>query len=758
MKPLKLTMQAFGPYAGRETIDFSLLGQKTFFLISGPTGSGKTSILDAMTFALYGSPSGEIRSSKTLRSDYATADLETSVAFTFTSKDHTYEITRTPEQEVKKKRGEGNRTVTAGASLVEILPTERKVLAANNGEATKQIEEILGFKGDQFRQLVVLPQGEFRRFLVANSKTRKEILETLFKTQRYSLLEKYLADKAKEIADSYEELKSKYATLLESGQVAAPHELTKRLAATQKALKEQEALLVQAQEASKIADHKLQEAQNLAAAFQNIKELGEKLTTLKGIAWEIQVKQQRLALIDAGLLLKAPYENARTCVRQTRQAEALLTKNLAAQTAAHQAFQQAVAAMSNCENTEELTELIMEEKKQVAQITTASQEVEKLAAGLTEGRPCPVCGSLSHPHPATISSQEKAALEAKIAKMEERINGLNILRRNLLQAQTSESTETGKVTASQEALTAAQRAETKAKALFKEAFTASAFEDQSALLAALRDSANKEQLQKDLRDYDKEKAALKGQLKALEEQTKDKTMPDIEPLSKTAANLNAKKTSLATEYGSLQNQLTTDEALAAKLAATARHLDKLQKDYGPLGSLAETVKGNNAYKLSFSAFVLQAILDDVLKMANLRLAKISFGRYTLYRSETIDDARREQGLGLEIMDAFTGRRRPVTTLSGGESFYTSLALALGLSDVLEAYAGGLHLDTILVDEGFGSLSPEVLDSAISALMELQTGGRLVGIISHVADLQERIPTRLEIIPQQQGSTTKFHLL
>jgi exonuclease SbcC len=758
MKPLNLTMQAFGPYAGTETIDFTLLGNKTFFLISGPTGSGKTSILDAMTFALYGSASGEIRGTKTLRSDYATADLETSVAFTFSSKDHIYEITRTPEQELKKKRGEGNRTVTAGASLVEILPAERKILAATNSEATKQIENILGFKADQFRQLVVLPQGEFRRFLVADSKTRKEILETLFKTQQYSSLEKFLADKAKDLANAYAELKSKYATLLESGQITSPEELKKRLTATKKALKEQEVLLAATQEASQQADAALQQAQKTAESFHRAQILREELLTLQEAALEIHVKEQRLTLIDAALVLKPPYENARTAVQQTKQAAAYLAKSQAAKSVAHEAWQQASKAMSNCENTEELTELIMEEKKQVAQITTASHEVERLANSLKDGEPCPVCGALTHPHPATISSQEKASLEKKIAQMEESINKLNILRRNLLQAQTDESREDGKVAASKEALITAQKEEVKAKALFKEAFTASDFSDQSSLLSALRDCVNKQQLQKDISNYEKQKAALEGQLKITEEQIKDKTMPDMAPLVKTAAELNTKKTALATEYGALKNKLTTDETLEAKLTYTAKHLDKMQQDYGPLGALAETAKGNNAYKLSFSAFVLQSILDRVLEMANLRLAKISFGRYTLYRSETIDDARKEQGLGLEIMDAFTGRRRPVTTLSGGESFYTSLALALGLSDVLEAYAGGLHLDTILVDEGFGSLSPEVLDSAISTLMELQTGGRLVGIISHVADLQERIPTRLEIIPQQQGSTTKFHVL
>lgn len=758
MKPLKLTMQAFGPYAGKEIIDFSLLGNRSFFLISGPTGSGKTSILDAMTFALYGSPSGDIRSSKTLRSDYASADLETAVTFAFASKNHIYEITRTPEQELKKKRGEGTRRVTAGASLVEVLPTERKILATSSGEASKQIEEILGFKADQFRQLVVLPQGEFRKFLVADSKTRKEILETLFRTQDYSLLEKYLGDKAKDLAATHKELKNKYTTFLESGQIASREELTQRINTLKVSLQQQEELLAQRQAFSRQADNALVVAQKLTEAFNQVAAISKDLALLNQMAWEIKIKEQQLVLIDAALLLKAPYEGALTAVKQRKDAETYLQKNQAAASEAHRDFAQAAKAMTSCENTEELTQLIMEEKQRLANITTASQEVEKLAASLQEGKPCPVCGSLQHPEPATLKREAKVALENKLREMEEKITQLNTLRKSLLEAQSKEHTATGKVTAAQEALLDAQVREKKAKKLFKDAFTASAFTQQSDLLAALRDSANKQKLQKAVSAYEKEKAALQGQLSSLQEQIKDKIKPDLLPLTQKAAQLNGQKTETATQCGVLRNKLTTDEDLEKKLAATETQLEKIQKAYGPLGILAETAKGNNPYKLSFSAFVLQAILDDVIKMANLRLGKISFGRYTLYRSETIDDARKEQGLGLEIMDAFTGRRRPVTTLSGGESFYTSLALALGLSDVLESYAGGLHLDTILVDEGFGSLSPEVLDSAISTLMDLQTAGRLVGIISHVADLKERIPTLLEIIPMQQGSTTKFHVL
>ena len=177
MKPLKLIMNAFGAYAEEQIVDFSLLGDKTFFLIHGPTGAGKTTILDAISFALYGTASGDLRESKNLRSDYAPPSAKTQVDFTFRSGSKKYEVVRSPEQEVAKLRGEGTRKIPAAAALYEISGDERNIIASGINDVTKQVETILGFKAEQFCQIVLLPQGEFRRFLIAESKDRKSILE-----------------------------------------------------------------------------------------------------------------------------------------------------------------------------------------------------------------------------------------------------------------------------------------------------------------------------------------------------------------------------------------------------------------------------------------------------------------------------------------------------------------------------------------------------------------------------------------------------
>ena len=756
MKPLCLTMEAFGPYAQKEVIDFRKLGDKSFFLITGPTGSGKTSILDALTFALYGSASGDLRNNRSLRSDYATPETKTMVTLLFANKDKTYEISRTPEQELKKQRGEGTRTVPAGASLVEIKGEEdRKILASGNSDTTKAIEDLLGFKAEQFRQLVILPQGEFRRFLMADSKERKLILETLFKTGAYRRLEDLLDAKAKDIKNHYEELNKRFTTLLENSGVANIEELQTVVTEKEQANVAQEALLSkQKYELEKISKT-LQKQRLVFEAFEQAEQLAAEKAELAEQKSEIETLKKNILAVEAALVLKVPYEKASQSLSQVKTSQAYLeqeTTNLQAATAA---LENAAKQFAQTGTGEDLTNAIVALREQAATMTATTRETTRLAESLKPGEACPVCGSLEHPHPATVSAKAKADLEAKLAAIEAQAHKLKVQQKALEDANTHLSETKGKVTAAQNALSSAEKNSQQMVAEFKTAFLASPFKEQSVFRSFLKQSDQKSQWQNTISNYEKAVAALQAKEDLTLKQIKGKTKPDLAPLEAAADRADQAMTKTASDCGALKEQIASSKNMLTTLTATRKELDKLQNAYGPIGLLAATAKGDNPYKLSFSAFVLQALLDDVLTTANLRLNKISQGRYALFRSKDINDARKEQGLSLEVLDSFTGQRRSVSTLSGGESFFTSLSLALGLSDVLEAYAGGLHLDTILVDEGFGSLDPETLDSAINTLTELQAGGRLVGIISHVADLEERIPTRLEIIRGQHGSTTKF---
>ncbi len=757
MCPLALTMTAFGPYAGQEQIDFTALGDKRFFLITGPTGSGKTTILDAITFALYGTASGDLRDNRSLRSDYATPETKTEVQFTFSNLGKTYEITRTPEQVLKKQRGEGTRTVPVGASLVEIQESgERKVLATSNSTATRAIEGLLGFQAKQFRQLMVLPQGEFRRFLVADSKERKQILETLFKTEQYSYIEEALDARAKALRKQYDETRNRYELQRESVAAENAAALKAQLEEQKKVLKEREVQEKQAQELAHKAVKEYEAARQIALNLDKWEACVARQQKLQGEAPEIRQLEEKIKILEEAQNLHPVYSKTLTAKRQNDAAQAQLT---AAQAAYEKAQKDYEAQLQNAAeaNTDALQQQADKLREDMVRIATASAETVRLAQELKAGQPCPVCGSLDHPHPATQTKEQQDKLEQETRKVEKQLAAIKKQQKQLEKARGAWNRAKGSVETAKKNVASAQQVFDEEKAAYAKALEASPFPDQQAFLGAHKALSLKEGWQNKVKQYNNQVSRLEGEMKLLAEQIQGQERPDLEPLAQAQKQTQEAASALSSETGALKESLERGKTVLASLEKLEKELDRLNREYGPIGLLADTAKGNNDRKLTFSSFVLQAVLDDVLQTANLRLSKISQGRYSLYRSEDIVDARKEQGLGLEIMDAFTGQMRAVTTLSGGEIFFTSLSLALGLSDVLESYAGGLHLDTILVDEGFGSLDPETLDSAISALLELQQGGRLVGIISHVAELKERISAQLEIIPTQQGSTTRFRV-
>ena len=311
MKPLKLIINAFGPFADKQEIDFTLLGDKTFFLIHGPTGSGKTTILDAIAFALYGTASGDLRVIKSLRSDYAPPSKKTEITFSFTAGGKTWEVNRSPEQELKKQRGDGNRKMPASAVLVEIQNLERVVVASGTNDVTEKIEDIIGFKADQFCQIVLLPQGEFRRFLIAGSNDRKLLLETLFKTQIYSQIENLLKEHSKEIEKEYNMVKTQKDFLLSSLHCEDANAVKTLLTAKQNELKEK--IITATVQLAKLqaARTNLQQAQELTKAFTEAEIAKNAWETLLLKGPDIENKRKSSILAERAELLSEPYNSTK---------------------------------------------------------------------------------------------------------------------------------------------------------------------------------------------------------------------------------------------------------------------------------------------------------------------------------------------------------------------------------------------------------------------------------------------------------------
>jgi DNA repair protein SbcC/Rad50 len=293
------------------------------------------------------------------------------------------------------------------------------------------------------------------------------------------------------------------------------------------------------------------------------------------------------------------------------------------------------------------------------------------------------------------------------------------------------------------------------QAEFSKRLQAAGFTQDGAFQQAKRNAAEIDHLEEEIGRFDGALRAARDRVERARQAADRLVLPDIEALESAARHAKADLEGALRAEMSITVQLRQLDAWLGDLCKTQDELETLEARYAVAGRIAEVASGHNAQGITFQRFVLAALLDDVLVAASERLHTMSRRRFSLQRATTRADRRLAGGLDLQVYDSYTGTTRAVSTLSGGESFLASLSLALGLADVVQAYAGGVHLDTLFVDEGFGSLDPEALDLAFRALVDLQRAGRLVGIISHVPELKERIDVRLEVIPTQRGSVTRF---
>ncbi|WP_346797137.1 SMC family ATPase [Halomonas sp. Bachu 37] len=859
MTPLTLTMQAFGPFTGSETIDFTALGKSPLFLINGPTGAGKSSILDALCFALYGQTTGDERTGTQMRCDQAAAGLLTEVTFDFNLRGEGFRVRRVPQQERPKARGEGTTTQNAEAQLWRLTPQGEVgecLVARSVNDATAEVQTLIGLDANQFRQVMVLPQGKFRELLLADSKDREKIFSQLFQTQLFQRIEERLRTQANQIEREVNDHRQRVKGILDASEVESEAELEETLQNLEPQKLNAERAYTEAKAQREQAEHAERQGNESQALFERHKTLEAAKTEQLRHQPEAERAQAKLHAHEQTQVLTTPFyalqtaqQAVATSTHARETAEAAITARQSDYRQAQQALESAKERQAQLpawqkeayrlehavEQCQELASLEAQRERLASQAAQTTKAIEQqqgdvtalerrateqelrwhqgqaalLAQRLETDRPCPVCGSCEHPAPAGQAQalvtqddvkkvrdlHEKARRDLITAQQQAQRQKLGMthldeqcqrLRRQLgdatsldaLQAQHTnlqrdihqcERAWQAAQQQAQQAQTALARAETtlndaaqretlaggelaKAQQAWRQALADSDFNDEAAFADAHLPEAERQALAERVEHFQRELAKLEGQLEASAARLEDLTPPDLDVLAEQTKDARVREQASEQAYRQLASRVAQLQATRQKLAAAQEAQAELEAQYRVWGTLSEVANGRTGNRISLQRFVLGVLLDDVLIQASERLVRMSRGRYQLVRREDPSKGNRASGLELDVADTYTGKNRPVATLSGGESFMAALALALGLSDVVQAYAGGIQLDTLFIDEGFGSLDQDALDQAIAMLSELQMGGRMIGIISHVSELKEQMPVRVEVRAGRQGST------
>ena len=1039
MKPIKLKFQAFGPFVEEQGIDFSEIANDGLFLITGPTGAGKTSIFDAISFALYGKGSMEERERTNIRSDFADENIETYVQFEFYLKDKRIEIYRTPSYEKVGKDGKKN-IKNPYARMIMFQDDKLIIEECGSDKVTKKVEELLNLNYQQFRQIVMLPQGEFRRFILANSNEREEIFKRIFDISLYEKFEEKIDAMYKEIKRKLEDNK-KEVEIIAKGilidteefqefvnnsdlspkkiiqhinqeveqihksletiniqknenqsilknleeklqKIKSNNELIDKREAIKKELQElskQKETMVQKEELlrkldkvekiipyeenwinlskdlkeKKILLEKLniellereekqgtidetfnkfeEDYQKISLRNKEIEELNEKLESLKNyeqldqefqkLSKQLGEKNKELSKIESEISQnkKVFEENEHYITANEDINIEILERNLKDIVKYENSCNDLINEYLNFTDIVKRYREIQKEKNDIEQLINRLRDeldrktheiiltqAYRLAETLEEGKPCPVCGSIIHPDPAKsegqiVTEKEIEDLNKKIERAEEKRNEIvnkyetikgendgtesrvmtnykriceelaieqkeptemkshieNIKKtlQEKLKVQQKEydekkdivnkikslKEENKKIKLSLDILqkkkevlqqeidelkskilqinmkkkTVAEHLEGKTlKDINREieeinqfiTNTSSKYEEiRKAKEANLQEihslkgkiatitgdinqlsskvKESEEKLNKMIRDMElvnyenykslKDKLYLKDQLEEeieiynLELQKKKNLLEEYErsvknigkidelPLVEEINEMKEKNEILIRNETSLENKKVSLKTTKLEMEKLQKEAQQIEKDYNMIVNLRNVSKGDNDSKVSLTKYVLTYYFEEIIMHANERLMKLTNNRYVMRRSTEVLDARRKEGLEIMVLDHNTGKERHIKSLSGGESFEAALALALGLADVVQSHSGGISLDTIFIDEGFGSLDPNSLDRAIEVLLELNDSGRAVGIISHVEELKERIFDKIEVIPTAEGSFIKY---
>ena len=914
MRPLKLTMAGFGPYALTQELNFEDLGTSGLYLITGDTGAGKTTIFDAITFALFGEASGGNREPNMLRSKYAKADDPTYVELTFHYDGKVYTIRRNPEYTRAKTRGEGTTKQAAEALLT--YPDGRQVDKLK--EVDKAVQEIIKLTREQFSQVSMISQGEFRKLLQADTKERQKIFRDLFDTGLYVTLQTQLKDEASRLNGrlgsaklsiqqyiggilcdedallALDVRKAKDGGMLTADVVELLDKLLLEDQDTQRALelqatnidKQVEQVTAQLTQAETYQAAKNTLAENEKREKAKVTELEQAqaaLSTAQATAPEQERLSRKIAEIE--LLLPSYDElDAKTAElsKKTRslaleeeaknhalKQKADLSDEIAAAKSEYKALENIGAEKEKLSakrqslvdhrakfdtliaDIDALNQLRLDLKQKQETYLKADAESSRLsreydaknkaflneqagiiAGTLVDGMACPVCGSAVHPKLATLSEHAPTEADVKSAK-----KAYDKAQRETEKASGAASTQKGKVSTLEEAIckeitallpdttadmakdaaeeqkklltaqileldsliTEADKKERRKKDLDtripKKEEALSAVEtklvDAKEQIAALRTSVselqkqiasvknklsfadkatakaekdalegNRSDLKKQLADAEngfseckEELAALRATIEQLRKQLAAGGEANIDELNGTKQTLAQQKKVLAEKQKTVHTRITTNQTAQANISGKAAEMAQLEARYGWVKALSDTANGNltGKDKIMLETYIQKTYFDRILERANLRLRKMSGGQYDLKRREIAGNKQSQSGLELDIFDHINTTERSVNTLSGGEAFLASLALALGLSDEVQM-SSGIRLDTLFVDEGFGSLDSEALSKAYHTLAGLTEGNRLVGIISHVTELKERIDRQIVVTKDHSGGS------
>lgn len=922
MKPLELTLSAFGPFAGEHSVSFEKLGRDSIFLITGDTGAGKTTVFDALCFALYGSASGEQRSDpKLFRSQYASPKTKTFVRLSFSCGEDIYCVERCPAHVRAKMRGSGMTEQTADAVLWQMDDDgERHVIRSGYTDVTACIKELIGLDSGQFRSIVMIAQGEFKRFLFSKSTEKEEILRQLFGTHscdRIRTLLKGRLDEAKKSADdqelfiSYtlhqaypreEDKKVQYKQLLEmdgaavweslcdilgesaekaaeelpcitekissgekqlqdmirtiesgkkKNQLIEKHSLTeKSLEKQKKDLVEIEAAFIIAQDAAKQIPEITKEYTLLSHTLPKYKrfsdvtaEYSALLTENERLAAEAEEKKNELQRIkeECGVIQEALSNRADLPV---------MLQNVSHQLEKAGEYASALDDIGeNMKSLDDETRTLLENQQETEKvrhlyfdrIKPQYDEAERLffgnmagslAAALEEGSPCPVCGSCEHPSPA-VCDQEKRITEAEYQAARKNFeDALELLRTR----QSADSMQQERVRLSGEQLShkllrLSLPEETGSKELSdlqsdcgknisriqnehsrlekqlrqdeklrrklekQTAILPKAEEEHQQLVIQLQSLSEKlaaksaelsecrgslafetlQEAEKQLDTLQKQLDKLSGGLREAEESLKnqremisgtegalhvlkndigDGQAFDVSSAEDSQRKKEAELDALRSEKNDTEQYCLSCRSVIEKTRKNAQELTIAARRKQLLSELYDMVTGKfkGAERVSFERYVQTYYFNQVLDFANQKLMELSGGRYQLVRRQEEMKHNMSSGLNLDVMDYYTGKVRMAETLSGGETFLASLSLALGLSDAVQHQSGGVRLDAMFIDEGFGSLDGAALDNAVKLLEKLSDNNRMIGIISHVSELSERFENQIAVRKGMQGSS------